>query len=238
MKLRRFDGLRSVALLAAALCLCVSLAPSVYARNREMSDARARAVESVRPAGEVLVVLNEEMLNALLDAIVSQPNPPKFPLSKGSPGDKACASEVMPMRESDGRRTGVRFVDGRIAAQIAFRGTYEAPLVGCLRFEGSADSVLSLAFDQSRQALTARIAVRDVQLRNVPPMLGGGITGLVQDGIDQRLNPIVILRAEQLGAQVPASEGGNLRLRAREIRHEIVGRELRLRIFYEIVQGV
>jgi hypothetical protein len=86
--------------------------------------------------------------------------------------------------------------------------------------------------------LGARVTVRDLKLKNVPmSLIGGGLTGLVQDAIDDRVNPVEILRAEQLGASVPVTRGGpGLRLRARDVRHEVVGRELRLHIAYELVQ--
>jgi hypothetical protein len=194
----------------------------------------ARA-ERVTQAGEVVVVLNEQFLNSLLEAVASQPEPPSFPLSKAEGGK--CRSAVTLAREAEGRRTGVRFVEGRITAPLAFRGTYEAPLVGCLNFEGWADTAFDLAFDPAAQALKARIAVRDVKLRNIPSAMSGGIKGLVQDAIDERVNPVEILRAEQLGARVPVARGDGLRLRAREVRHEVAGQELRLRIFYELVQA-
>jgi len=216
--------------------LVVALAfasPSVSARVMSVSAARA---ERVSPAGEVVVVLNEAFLNSLLEAIASQPEPPKFPLSKDGDANKKCASQVQLMRETAGTRTSVRFVDGRITAPVAFRGSYDAPLVGCLNFEGWADTAFDLQFDESRQALDARLTIRDMKLKNVPmSLVGGGLTGLVQDSIDARVNPVEILRAEQLG--VPVMRGNNLRLRAREVRHEVVGRELRLHIVYEIVQA-
>jgi hypothetical protein len=59
---------------------------------------------------------------------------------------------------------------------------------------------------------------------------------MVQDAINERVNPLEILRAEQLGARIPITRDQQLRLRARELRHEVVGKELRLRIVYEIVQ--
>lgn len=191
--------------------------------------------ERVRPAGEVVVVLTEDFMNALLDAILSQPSAVKFPLSKGGSG--RCASEIVLAKESGGRRTAVRFAEGRISALVAFRGNYEAALLGCLNFEGWADSTFNLSFDRERQAFVARVEVREVSLRNIPSMMSTGITGLVQDAIDQRVNPVVILRADQLAARLPIAQGEPLTLRAREIRHEIVGKELRLRIVYEIVGG-
>jgi hypothetical protein len=200
------------------------------------SSVTVNARERVSEAGEVLVVLNESFLNSLLVAVASQPEPPSFPLSKGGGNDK-CASRVQLLREAAGERTAVRFRDGRIDAPVAFRGSYAAPLVGCLNFEGWADASFQLEFDRERQALRARVTVRDLKLKNVPTsLLGGGLTGLVQDAIDERVNPVEILRAEQLGARVPVTRDSQLRLRARDVRHEIVGTELRLHIVYELVQ--
>jgi hypothetical protein len=197
--------------------------------------AAARA-ERVSPAGEVVVVLGEEFLNSLLVAVASRPEPPSFPLSKGG-GGKKCESRVQLLPAAEGVRTGVRFADGRITAPVAFRGSYDAPLVGCLKFEGWADTAFQLEFNRERQSLGARVTVRDLKLKNVPvSLLGGGLTGLVQDAIDERVNPVEILRAEQLGARVPVTPTDVLRLRAADVRHEVTGRELRLRIVYEIVQ--
>ena len=196
----------------------------------------AARAQRVSPAGEVVVVLSEEFLNALLVAVASRPEPPSFPLSKGGEGKK-CESRVRLLPEAQGTRTGVRFVDGRITAPVAFRSSYEAPLVGCLKFEGWADTSFRLEFNRERQALGARVTVRDLKLKNVPTsLLGGGLAGMVQDAIDERVNPVEILRAEQLGARIPVTRNDELRLRAADVRHEVVGRELRLRIVYEIVQ--
>jgi hypothetical protein len=205
----------------------------VSARTVSVSAGRA---ERVSPAGEVVVVLSEEFLNSLLQAVASQPEPPAFPLSKGGEGGGKCASQVQLLSESGGTRTAVRFREGQITAPVAFRGSYEAPLVGCLHFEGWADTAFNLEFDETKQALNARITVRELKLRNVPSsVVGPGLTGLVQDAIDARVNPVEILRAEQLGARLPVTRGTELRLRARDVRHEIVGSELRLHIVYEIV---
>lgn len=202
-----------------------------------LSPASPAPQERVSRAGEVAVVLNEEFLNSLLVAVASRPVPPSFPLSKGGGGGGKCESRVQLLPEAGGTRTGVRFVEGRITAPVAFRGSYDAPLVGCLRFEGWADTTFQLEFDRERQALGARVTVRDLKLKNIPTsLIGGGLTGLVQDAIDERVNPVEILRAEQLGARVPVTRTDELRLRAANVRHEVVGRELRLLIAYELVQ--
>jgi hypothetical protein len=223
---------------ALSVAFCVAVLPAVAQDERR--GARAREVRAIQ-AGEVLVVINEQLLNAFLEGMLASENPPTFPLARGreerKEGGARCVSEVTLMRESQGTRTAVRFADGRINVPVAFRGTYEAALVGCLKFEGWADADLHLSFNQERQVLTARINVRSVQLKNVPSLVGGGITQLVQDAIDRRVNPVELLRAEQLGARIQISQGNVLRLRAREVRHEVVQRELRLRIFYEVVRG-
>lgn len=218
---------------AASLVLILACA-SVAAQEA----SRAREVKAT-PAGEVAVVLNEQIFNALLDALLAMPRPPTFPLKQGGARGGDCASEITLAREVSGARTSVRFERGRISAPIAFRGSYHAPVVGCLKFEGWADTQLNLAFDPSKQALAARVEVRKVNLSGVPSMFADGVTGLVQDSLDERVNPIEILRAEQVSAQLPLrrlATGGTLRLRAREMRHEIQPGELRLRIVYEFVR--
>jgi hypothetical protein len=213
------------------LCSCLCAVALVCA----WAVAPRAGGQRVTPAGEVVVVLNEQFLNSLLEAVAAQPEPPSFPLSRGG-DDGKCAARVTLLPEAAGVRTAVRFEGGRITAPVAFRGSYPAPLFGCLNFEGWADTAFDLSFDESRQALDARLTVRELKLKNVPmSLVGTGLTGLVQDSIDARVNPVEILRAEQLG--VPVMRGNNLRLRARDIRNEVVGKELRLHIMYEIVQA-
>ncbi|HEX8129992.1 MAG TPA: hypothetical protein VF527_12890 [Pyrinomonadaceae bacterium] len=224
--------------LLCAFGLCTNGLPSVARAAQEQTRPReAKAI----PAGEVAVSLNEGLFNALLEAMFTLPNPPTFPLGGSSSGGgrNSCASEIALLRETDGTRTAVRFQAGRIAAPVAFRGSYNAPLIGCLRFEGWADTTLNLSFDPSKQALTARVEVKAVHLKKIPALFGDGITGLVQDALDARFNPVEILRAEQLSARLPMAKtgsGGSLRLRAREVRHEVLPGELRLRVVYEFVR--
>jgi len=225
----------------AVLCAMI-LQPAGECRAlASQSNVRPRETKAI-PAGEVVVVLNEQLFNALVEAMFTLPNPPTFPLGRGSSsegGNRSCASEIALAREMGGTRTAVRFQAGQILAPVAFSGSYSAPLIGCLKFEGWADANLNLSFDQAKQALTARVVVKAVHLKKVPALLGDGLTGLVQDALDARVNPIEILRAEQLSARLPMTKlasGASLRLRAREVRHEVLPNELRLRIVYEFVR--
>src|SRR6059036_1017627 len=90
--------------LVVVLACASSLPVSALAVN-----ALAGRGERVSPAGEVVVVLSEEFLNSLLQAVASQPEPPSFPLSKDDDQNKKCASRIQLLRESAGTRTSVRF---------------------------------------------------------------------------------------------------------------------------------
>lgn len=229
------------------LSLCVTLCafapearaalPVIKYREARAPVARADEEPGVKQAGEVLVVLNEQFLNAVLEAMLSLSDPPKFPLSRDAEKNgEACTSEITLIRESMGAHTSLRFAADRIDAPVAFRGSYKAALLGCMRFEGWADTNFELSFDAARQVLTARINVRDVHLKNIPSILNGGVTALVQETIDRRINPVEILRAEQLSARLPVTQDNSLRLRARGVRHELSGKELRLHIIYEVAR--
>lgn len=230
-------------LIAVGILCALAMQPFSECRARSFqTNTRPRETKAIQ-AGEVIVVLNEQLFNALLEAMFTLPNPPTFPLARGNSsgggGNNNCASEIALARERDGTRTAVRFEAGRILAPVAFSGSYSAPLVGCLKFEGWADTMLNLSFDQAKQALTARVEVKAVRLKKVPALFGDGLTGLVQDALDARVNPIEILRAEQLSARLPMTKlasGASLRLRAREVRHEVLPNELRLRIVYEFIK--
>lgn len=231
---------RNLIVIAVLCALAMPPVSECKARNSQ-SNTRPRETKAIQ-AGEVVVVLNEQIFNALLEAMFTLPNPPTFPLARGNSsegGNRNCVSEIVLRREMSGTRTAVRFQAGRVLAPVAFSGAYSAPLIGCLKFEGWADTNLNLSFDQAKQALTARVEVKAVHLKKVPALLGDGLTGLVQDALDARVNPIEILRAEQLSARLPMTKlasGASLRLRAREVRHEVLPNELRLRVVYEFVR--
>ena len=203
------------------------------------------------PAAEATVTLNEQFLNALLEAMFTRLGAPSFPLALSneqrpvlSPPtavrslDRAnqCASVVVLEREMNGVKTAVRFENGRIVAPLAFSGSYSVLLLGCMRFQGWADTAINLEFDRERQVLSARVDVQDIHLNGIPTLANGVVINMVQNSLDQRINPVEILQAAQLTARLPISAaGGALRLRAKEVRPEIVPGFLRLHIIYEFV---
>ena len=148
------------------LCILIFASVNNYVARGAQAGTRPRETKAI-PAGEVVVVLNEQIFNALVEAMFTLPNPPAFPLARdggnsSGGGNRSCASEIALAREMSGTRTAVRFEAGRILAPVAFYGSYSAPLVGCLKFEGWAETNLNLSFDQAKQALTARVEVKAV----------------------------------------------------------------------------
>jgi hypothetical protein len=231
---------------------------AVFAQAQGTS--RAREVRT-SPA-EVTVTLNEQFFNSLLDVIFTRLKAPSFPLSINQAEPKknrpawaawgkpaaslshsslkpgACDSLVTLEREINGVKTAVRFENGKVVAPLAFSGSYSVALIGCINFQGWADTVINLSFDRERQVLSARVTVVDIHLSNIPSLASGAIVGLVQSSIDRRINPVEILQAAQISPRVPiAVSGGALRLRATEIRPEVTPGALSLHIFYEFTAG-
>lgn len=248
----RFKGIRALSFLFIVSVCCFSFTLAAYAQAQRAS--RVRTV-SESPAAEATLTLNEQFLNSFLDAMFTQLREPEFPLSisrnedgKGhteilashasSHAATQCASVIVLERERNGVKTAVRFEDGRMVAPLAFSGSYNAGLLGCLNFNGVANSIVTLEFDRAREAMMARVRVQDVQLTGVPTLANGVLVSLLQNTIDKRFNPYQLFKAEQLSPVVQLkAAGGSLRLRAREMRPEIIPGALRLHIIYEFVRA-
>ena len=195
------------------------------------------------PSGEVTLTIKEQFANSFLDGIFNNLKPPSMPLvitesdkNRTDESAKTCPSVLTLQRENSGVRTSVKFEQGRITAPLAFSGSYNSTLMGCLQFRGLAFTEWNLEFDRNAQVLLARIRVTDIRLENLPALTQGTILNLVQAAIDSRINPIKLVRAEQLSSAVPiAPAGGSLHLRAKEMRPEIVPGALQLHITYEFL---
>ncbi len=193
--------------------------------------------------GEATITVKEQFFNSFLDAIFDNLRAPSTPLvitdsdrNRTDESAKSCPSALTLQRENSGVKTAVKLEQGKIVAPLAFSGAYNSTLLGCLQFRGVAYTEWSLEFDRSRQVLQARIKITSINLENVPMLAQGSIIGLVQSAIDARINPIKILQPEQLSSAVPiAPSGGSLRLRARELKPEIVPGLVHLHLTYEFL---
>ena len=193
--------------------------------------------------GEATISVNEQFFNSFLQAIFDNLKAPSAALiitssdkDKSNDSTRSCPSVITLQREYSGIRTSVKFEQGKILAPLAFTGSYNSTLLNCLEFRGWASTEWELEFDRPAQVLQARIKIVEMNLENVPAMAQGSILKLVQAAIDNRINPLKLLRPEQVSSVVPvAPAGGSLRLRATEVKPEIVSGALQLRITYEFL---
>ncbi len=208
-----------------------------------IAQGQASQQNSAR-APEATVILNEQFFNSFLEAIFSNLKAPSTPLII-TPGDReatsssssaGCPSIITLERQNGSVRTEVKLDHGRIVAPLVFSGSYNSSLLSCLQFRGWANTEWFLDFDRVAQVLRATIKLTDLRLENVPAMLQGSLTGIVQSVLDQQINPLQILRVEQVSGVVPVEPaGGSLRLRAKEITPTVSTGVLHLRISYEFL---
>ena len=197
------------------------------------------------PPGTVVVTLDEQFFNTLLGTIFRDMGAPTFKLASAGPPrapaggarfvktQGGCASQVVVNPEGAGVKTGVRLADGQIQAPLAFTGSYN--LFGqCLNFSGWAQGDIQLRFDQNEQTLYGQVNVQSVNLEGNMAMFGGVVTAFVQNAINQRVNPLVLMRGQQIALNVPVqASNGTLRAQAKDIRAEIEDGALRLHITYD-----
>lgn len=211
---------------------------------------------------EVKVTLNEAFFNNFLDAIFSNLDAPRFVIAKDeapkkqetsgllgrivgeinniTTGENAplCDSEITLLRENSGVKTAVKLSDGRILAPLAFRGKYKIPLVGCTDFSGTAESEIALEFRRETQSLIGRINVQNVSLDNIPSQANGIVRSRVQQAIDEKMNPLEILRADKFSLLVPMQNaGGTLKMNAVEMKPYVAGGELNIIVVYEFAKN-
>ena len=200
---------------------------------------------ATRPSrtGEATVTLSEQFFNSFLEAIFDNLKAPTMPLvitasdrNRTDQSAQTCPSVITLQREHGEVKTAVRFEPGRMVAPLAFTGSYNSTLLGCIEVRGWAQTEWSLEFDRAAQTLQARIKITDIHLENIPALARGSLMQLVQSAINSRINPLKVLRPEQLSSVVPiAPAGGSLRLHAREVKPEIVPGSVHLRITYEFL---
>lgn len=232
------------ALLGAVLVLFLMGAP----RGKPMPGTVVKPPDpNVPPAGgTALVTLDEKFFDALLGSIFRDMGGPSFRLSSldaTAPGKATefipaafqggCPDVVVLAPEGSGTRTSVRFTGGKVTAPLAFSGSYSA-LGICLNFKGSAQASVELYFDQPKQTVYGKVNVETVNLEGVPPGASGIVTLFVQRSINERVNPLEVLRAPQLALTVPVqATGGTLKAQVKDVRAEVQEGSLRMHITYD-----
>jgi hypothetical protein len=198
------------------------------------------------PPGTAVVELDERFFNTLLGAIFQKVGQPTFRLASAAPWAAGaaepafvraqggeCPSQVVLMPEGGGVQTGVRLANEQVLVPLAFTGSY-AVFGQCLNFRGSAEANIAFRFDQAGQTLYGQLNVAGVTLEGMSPLLSGPVTAFVQNAINQRVNPLTLMRGEQISMNMPVqAAGGTLRAQAADIRSEVRDGKLRLHITYD-----
>jgi hypothetical protein len=200
------------------------------------------------PPGTAVVTLDEKFFDALLGSVFRDLGQPSFPLEltrlEENPFDASmarmipaalqddCPDQIVIKTEGSNVRTGVRFTGGKIIAPLAFTGSKN--LFGCQRFQGWAQASIDLRFDQEKQTVYGQINVEGVNLDGAPAVVGGVATLLVQRSINQRINPLEILRAPQLALAMPIqSTNGTLNAKVKDVRYEVTDGKLTLHLTFD-----
>ncbi len=149
-----------------------------------------------------------------------------------------CSESIRLLREVDGVKTAVRFREGRIYAPIAFSGSYNPPFIGCIDFEGWAETNIELEYNRQSRKLVGRVQVLSVNLGGAANLASSVLSRLVQSSIDKKINPIEILQTDKLSFLIPIQNAdGSLRMKAAAVNHEISSGVLNIRIVYEFSKG-
>lgn len=202
------------------------------------------------PAGTASVVLNQQFFDTILATIFRDMNAPAFPLNltgqnnfDATPRPQyagfalqnsgGCDGRIILQPEGSGVKTGVRLENGNITAPLAFTGSTSV-FGQCVNFAGWAQATLQLRYDEVQQTVFGQINVETVNLDGVLPVVGGFVTPIVQTTLNNRVNPIVILRGQQIALNVPiAATGGNLNAKIKDVRSEVKENALSLYVTYD-----
>ena len=181
------------------------------------------------PPGTAVVELDEQFFGALLDSIFRDLNKPAFPPAAG----EGCQNRVVIEPNAGEVKTGVLMRDGKVIVPLAFSGTYNL-LGNCQNLSGTAEAGLDFRFAPEEQTLYGQLNVAGVNVEGMSPVLSGFVTAFVQGAINQRVNPLPLLRGQQLTFAIPVqAAGGSLQAQARQVNQEAKDGKLRLHVTYD-----
>ena len=196
------------------------------------------------PSGTVVITVSDSFFAQVLGTIFHDLGAPSFQLAETGPEAQlatiqhigllqSCTNTIMLAPEQSSVQTKVQFTGGKISAPLAFNGSYNL-LGNCMQFKGWADTTIQLRFDQSNQTVYGQMNVEGVNLEGVNPVANNFVTVFVRNAIDQRVNPLELIRASQLQLSIPVkASNGALKAQVKDVRVEVLDGTLRLHITYE-----
>lgn len=192
------------------------------------------------PPGTVTIAMEQSFVDAVLAATFNGLGSPTFQLGQTSGDERieqalfqsGCTNTITLLPEGSGVKTGVQFRNGTVYAPLAFTGNYN--LAGCMQFKGWAQTQIKLSFDEAKQTVFGRVDVEGVNLEGVNPIANNFITVFVQNAIDQRVNPLVLVNEQQLSLMIPVkASNGAVKAHAKDVRAEVLDGSLKLYLMYE-----
>ncbi len=202
------------------------------------------------PSGTAQIVLKQEFFNSVLQTIFKDMNPPSYPLkiagsnanedprsAKFALQNNSCEGEIKLLEKGSDVQTAVLFEDKKIDAQLGFTGNVNI-FGNCVEFNGWSRANLELRFDKEKQKVFGVINVDTVNLDGVSPIITAAVTPLIQNALNQNVNPIEILNGKQISVNLKIdATGGNLLANINDVRAEVKDKALNLFVTYDF-EGV
>lgn len=195
------------------------------------------------PAGTVVISLTSGFVDGLLGTIFKDLGAPSFQLAQAEPESSAtinqaafqegCTNTITLAPTGSNVKTEVQFTNGKVQAPLAFSGSYNL-LGNCMQFKGWAQTSIGLRFDQASQTVYGQVDVEGVNLEGVNPVANNFVTVFVRNAIDQRVNPLELIRAQQLQLMIPVkASNGAVQAHVKDVRAEMLDGALKMHISYE-----
>ena len=196
------------------------------------------------PAGTVVVSLTSGFVDGLLGTIFKDLGAPSFHLARNQTASGAaiiseaafqqgCTNMITLAPAGSNVKTEVQFTNGKVQAPLAFSGSYNL-LGNCMQFKGWAQTSVGLRFDQASQTVYGQVEVEGVNLEGVNPIANNFVTVFVRNAIDQRVNPLELIRAQQLQLMIPVkASNGAVQAHVKDVRAEMLDGTLKMHISYE-----
>ena len=199
------------------------------------------------PGGTAVVVLNQQFFDTVLNTIFRDMNAPAFPLNltgqntyqtgwqpeKIAFQSNGCDGNITLLPEGSGVQTNIKLENGKITAPLAFRGSTSI-FGNCVNFTGWAQANFNLRYDESQQTVFGQIDVQTINLDGITPLLSGVVTPIVQTTLNNRVNPVTILRGQQIALNLPISAtNGTLSAKVKDIRADVKENALSFYVIYD-----
>jgi hypothetical protein len=191
----------------------------------------------------VVLEVGNSFFEQLLGAVFRDLGPPALRLGSSNQDEatiqqvafQGCTNMITLAQEGSNVKTQVQFAGGKISVPLAFSGSYNL-LGNCMQFKGWAQTSIQLRFDQPKQTVYGVVNVDSVNLEGVNPLANNFVTVFVRDAIDQKVNPLELIRAPQLQLAIPVkASNGAVKAQVKDVSAEVHDGSLNLHINYEFV---